>query len=78
MRNLHLSFDCMYCSQKVGEDFAKFCGLLRIHELYCAACTFENEGLSVFDQMFDSTIVYQISFKIFAVSFDIENHTSNR
>ena len=22
-----------YCSQKLGEDFAKFCGLLRIYEL---------------------------------------------
>ena len=27
------TFDCMYCSQKLGEDFAKFCGLLRIYEL---------------------------------------------
>ena len=34
LRNLHLTFDCMYCSQKLGEDFAKFCGLLRIYELY--------------------------------------------
>ena len=34
MRNLHLTFDCMYCSQKLLEDFAKFCGLLRIYELY--------------------------------------------
>ena len=24
----------MYCSQKLGEDFAKFCGLLRVYELY--------------------------------------------
>jgi hypothetical protein len=24
----------MYCGQKLGEDFAKFCGLLRIYELY--------------------------------------------
>ena len=24
----------VYCSQKLGEDFAKFCGLLRIYELY--------------------------------------------
>ena len=24
----------MYCSQKLGEDFAKLCGLLRIYELY--------------------------------------------
>ena len=33
LRNLHLTFDCMFCSQKLGEDFAKLCGLLRIHEL---------------------------------------------
>ena len=31
--NLHLTFDWMYCSQKLGEDFAKFCGLLRLYEL---------------------------------------------
>ena len=24
----------MFCSQKLGEDFEKFCGLLRIYELY--------------------------------------------
>ena len=24
----------MYCRQNRGEDFAKFCGLLRIYELY--------------------------------------------
>ena len=34
LRNLHLTFDCMYCNQKLGEDFANFCGLLRIYELY--------------------------------------------
>ena len=33
LRNLHLTFDCKYCSQKLGEEFAKFCGLLRIYEL---------------------------------------------
>ena len=33
LRNLRLTFDCMYCRQKQGEDFAKFCGLLRIYEL---------------------------------------------
>ena len=33
LQNLPLTFDCMYCSQKLGEDLAKFCGLLRIYEL---------------------------------------------
>ena len=27
-------FDWHYIGQKLGEDFAKFCGLLRIYELY--------------------------------------------
>ena len=34
LQNLPLTFDCMCCSQKQGEDFAKFCGLFRIYELY--------------------------------------------
>ena len=41
MQNLHLTFDCMYCSQQQGEDFAKFCGLLRIYELYYFYLTFK-------------------------------------
>ena len=34
LRNLHLTFDYSTYSQKLSEDFAKFCGLLRIYELY--------------------------------------------
>ena len=33
LRNLHLTFDYSTYSQKLGEDFATFCGLLRIYEL---------------------------------------------
>ena len=33
LRNLHLTFDHSKHSQKLGEDFTKFCGLLRIYEL---------------------------------------------
>ena len=33
LRNLHLNFVLCSASQKWGEDFAKFCGLLRIYEL---------------------------------------------
>ena len=40
MRNLHLTFDCSIYSQKLWEDFAKFCGLLRIYELYIIWKTF--------------------------------------
>ena len=34
LRNLHLTFDWHYIGKKKGEDFAKFCGLLRVYELY--------------------------------------------
>ena len=34
MRNLHQLFDWQYIGQIICGDFAKFCGLLRIYELY--------------------------------------------
>ena len=34
LRNLQLTFDYITYSQKLDEDFTKFCGLLRIYELY--------------------------------------------
>ena len=34
LQNLPLTFDYSTYRQKLGEDFAKFCGLLRIYELY--------------------------------------------
>ena len=34
LRNLHQLFDWQYIGQIIGEDFAKFCGLLRVYELY--------------------------------------------
>ena len=34
LQNLPLTFDYSTYGQKLGEDFAKFCGLLRIYELY--------------------------------------------
>ena len=33
LRNLHILFDWQHIGQIIGEDFAKFCGLLRIYEL---------------------------------------------
>ena len=47
MRNLPLTFDFSTYSQKLEEDFAKFCGLLRIYELYidtktCKELAFET------------------------------------
>ena len=34
MRNLHELFDWQYRRHIIVGDFAKFCGLLRIYELY--------------------------------------------
>ena len=34
MRNIHRIFDRYYIGQIFGGDFAKFCGLLRMYELY--------------------------------------------
>ena len=34
LRNLPLTFDYSTYGQKLGEDFAKFWGLLKIYELY--------------------------------------------
>ena len=40
LRNLPLTFDHSTYSQKLVEDFAKFCGLLRIYELYLLSSTY--------------------------------------
>ena len=34
MQNLYQLFDWQYIGQIIGGDFAKFCGLLRVYELY--------------------------------------------
>ena len=34
MKNIHQLFDLQYIGQVIGGDLAKFCGLLRIYELY--------------------------------------------
>ena len=39
LQNLHLTFDYSTYSQKLVENFAKFCVPLRIHELYKKNCT---------------------------------------
>ena len=38
LRNLHQLFVQCTDSQIIGGDFAKFCGLLRIYELYVEVC----------------------------------------
>ena len=66
MQNLHQSYDWQYIGQIIGGDFAKFCGLLRIYELYHA----KNYGLKWKLLFIDPSIdklkkVSEKSFKVF-------------
>ena len=65
MRNLPLTFDCVYYSQKWWEDFAKFCGLVRIYELYQHAknlvnsqCTLKSFETSKLHNKIDGTTIH--------------------
>ena len=48
----------MYCSQKLGEDFAKFCGLLRIYELYNYLIWFDSIFI---DELMNDFFLFQVS-----------------
>ena len=47
MRNLHQLFVLCTTSQIIGGDFSKFCGLLRIYELYCGCTAEMSESANV-------------------------------
>ena len=72
LQNLPLTFVCMYCSQKVGEDVAKFCGLLRIYELYYM-CFFKSEV----HMLIISTSEYKTTQKNFFQSQGVTDCWSN-
>ena len=59
LQNLQLTFDCMYCSQKLGEDLAKFCGLLRIYELY-----FTKRGKPILKIGLKSFIIFKVDHQM--------------
>ena len=52
MRDLPLTFDYSTCSQKKGEDFAKFCGLLRIYDLNYQVLTYIVHSTNVKAKIF--------------------------
>ena len=57
MRNLHQLFVLCTASQVIGGDFAKFCGLLRIYELY--------QSLSLQTSLYDAlTLDLQICYQL--------------
>ena len=45
MQNLHQLFDWQYIGQIIGGDFAKFCGFLRIYELYNVHLNFDTYSM---------------------------------
>ena len=61
MRNLHLTFDYSTDSQKLGEDFAKFCGLLRICELKSVHAFLKNLFTIVIRKLF--LILNELTFR---------------
>ena len=66
LQNLHLTFDHSTYSQRLRGDFAKFCGLLRIYELYFSVTYFFD-----FYKVTDSCIgmICLKSINIFKLSF---------
>ena len=77
MRNFHLIFDWHYeyIEQKKGEDFVKFCGLLRIYEPYISIfselkVSKNSQFLTpltyvIYDWSLASTIFYYFAFLFF-------------
>ena len=62
MRNLHLTFDYSTYSQKLCEDFAKFCGLLRIYELYSSNISFSSSGYpSLIEAYIEDNLPYDVN-----------------
>ena len=57
LRNLHQLFDWQYIGQIIGGDFANFCGLLRLYELY-QSNIFEVIGLPQSSSILDSILTH--------------------
>ena len=64
MLNLPLTFVLCSASQKQGKDFAKFCGLLRIYELYIDFMYLFLEAKDALESIdFAEAVWFFISFK---------------
>ena len=61
LRNLCQLFDWQYIGQIIGGDFAKFCGLLRIYELYLCKCMTGQPLAPIFLKL--STALYEFTKK---------------
>ena len=70
MRNLHRRFDLYYIGQISSGDFAKFCGLLRIYELYCC---FGNKSLVVKLTLINDSVFPGILMRRYAKICKISN-----
>jgi hypothetical protein len=43
LQNLHQLFDWQYIGQIIGGDISKFCGLLRVYDLYTQPLILEGQ-----------------------------------
>ena len=62
----------MYCSQKLVEDFAKFCGLLRLYELYIFFSPGKVEG--GFETLKFIWIALRVGCNLVAKSWNLESN----
>ena len=58
LRNLHRRFDHYYIGQIYSGDFAKFCGLLRIYELYIVFWADNFFGVFKTEMLRSTDIIY--------------------
>ena len=70
MRNLHRRFDWHCIGQIYDGDFAKFCGILRIYELYIVAW-WRDEYIKLFFVMSKNLLIFLIVHDLYLVFMDI-------
>ena len=75
LQNLHCRFDRYYIGQIYGEDFAKFCGLLIIYELYlyCRKCI-NSTFITNFKSVGYSTVYRKKSLKLASLKKNKKMH----
>ena len=61
MWNLHCRFDRYYIGQIYGGDFTKFCGLLRIYELYQTNIFLSASFCEI--QFYIERLIFKVTFR---------------
>ena len=69
LQNLHCRFDWHYIGQIYGGDFANFCGLFRIYELYEKETSDILRRPKIFEKIFRFVLTLPCNFKIWLEIF---------